>query len=196
MKRTSYVGFFGLVISFMLMLSGCEDTFTPKPLGYFRIDVPEHKYISYDPSHCPFSFELDHMALIDTNVSDQHPCWFNLAYPEYNAVLHVSYSKISEATLPERIDDMYSLVMKHTVRANDITDQYFTIPNRDVHGIKYDFIGGTATSYQFFLTDSSDHFLRAALYFNNRPNPDSVLPMKQYITEDIEHMISSFRWKE
>ena len=48
---------------------------------------------------------------------------------------------------------------------------------------------------QFFLTDSTQHFFRAALYYNNVPNADSLAPVNEVIRRDIHHLIESFRWQ-
>ena len=65
-----------------------------------------------------------------------------------------------------------------------------------MHGILYDLKGNTASNVQFVLTDSTKHFFRGALYFNNVPNKDSIAPMSDYIREDIIHIMESFEWKK
>ncbi|MEN9510948.1 MAG: hypothetical protein RLZZ370_767, partial [Bacteroidota bacterium] len=37
---------------------------------------------------------------------------------------------------------------------------------------------------------------RGALYFNAKTNPDSVAPVLQFLSEDLNHMIQRFRWKK
>ncbi|MDP4963484.1 MAG: gliding motility lipoprotein GldD, partial [Salibacteraceae bacterium] len=63
-----------------------------------------------------------------------------------------------------------------------------------VYGIVYDFKGETASDLQFFLTDSTNHFLRGSLYFNVYPNKDSLAPVIDYVKTDINHMLESFKW--
>jgi gliding motility-associated lipoprotein GldD len=55
--------------------------------------------------------------------------------------------------------------------------------------------GNTASPIQFYLTDSTKDFFRAALYFNNIPNQDSLAPVIDYLREDIMMMMETFRWK-
>jgi gliding motility-associated lipoprotein GldD len=55
---------------------------------------------------------------------------------------------------------------------------------------------GTASSCQFFLTDSTSNFIRGALYFNVRPNNDSLAPVIRFVTDDIRHLIDTFHWKD
>ena len=54
---------------------------------------------------------------------------------------------------------------------------------------------GVATPLQFYLTDSTDNFVRGALYFNFVPNNDSMRPVIDYLRQDIDRIINSFEWK-
>ena len=53
-----------------------------------------------------------------------------------------------------------------------------------------------ASPFQFYLTDSVDHFVRGALYFNVVPNNDSLAPVIDYLKDDMRHMIETFEWKK
>jgi gliding motility-associated lipoprotein GldD len=64
-----------------------------------------------------------------------------------------------------------------------------------VHGVYYDVGGNAASAVQFFATDSNKHYLRGALYFNVTPNADSLQPMVEFLSKDIEHLIKTLRWK-
>ena len=59
----------------------------------------------------------------------------------------------------------------------------------------YDYQGTTATALQFYLTDSANHFFRGALYFDTEVN-DSILPVSNFLQEDIKFLIESFQWKD
>jgi gliding motility-associated lipoprotein GldD len=48
---------------------------------------------------------------------------------------------------------------------------------------------------QFTLTDSIQHYFRGAVYFNNRPNNDSIAPVLSYIREDVVRMMETLKWK-
>jgi hypothetical protein len=58
----------------------------------------------------------------------------------------------------------------------------------------YSFQGNTATPLQFFLTDSANHFVRGALYFNTAVN-DSIIPISNFIKDDIYAIIESWKWE-
>jgi gliding motility-associated lipoprotein GldD len=56
--------------------------------------------------------------------------------------------------------------------------------------------GNAATARQFYLTDSSRHFLRGALYFDTAPNSDSLAVVNDFLQEDMLHLIQTLRWKK
>jgi len=45
------------------------------------------------------------------------------------------------------------------------------------------------------LTDSVKNYLRGALYFNSEPRLDSIQPVLNFVKQDVDRMIKSFKWK-
>ncbi len=176
-------------------LFACDDFYTPKPKGLIRIDLPEHSYTKLD-TNLPFVFELSDYAKINRdNLPVNQPYWFNIDYPSHKARLHFSYAKI-DGNLITLLEDSRSLTMKLIPKSNGMKDKLITDRNRKVFGIQYIVSGKEAASpYQFFITDSSKHFLRAALYFSHLPNNDSVQPVIDFIYEDMQHFIETIEWK-
>lgn len=91
-------------------------------------------------------------------------------------------------------EDARTLVYKHTQKANGINEQLIQ-NNFHVGGILYEIGGEAASSIQFFMTDSTHHFLRGALYFNVVPNSDSLAPVVSYMKKDMEHLLGTLQWK-
>jgi gliding motility-associated lipoprotein GldD len=81
------------------------------------------------------------------------------------------------------------------VRADAIIEHPFENQENHVYGILYEITGNAASPIQFIVTDSTRHFLRGSLYFNNTPNADSIAPVTAYIESDIRHLIESVNWK-
>lgn len=179
---------------FLILLTGCQSDYTPKPRGYFRIDLPEHEYQQFDTSF-PFTFEYPIYASCFPDTSGlAEPYWINISYPAYKAQLHISYKEIHD-NLNNYLEDSRTLVNKHIPKANAITQQQFLNPKHKVYGLTFSIKGTEAASpYQFYLTDSLSKFVRGALYFNIVPNNDSLGPVIDFLKEDIDHMISTFRW--
>lgn len=183
--------------SFLVLIScgGDEDeVFIPKPKGYFRIDFPKKVYRVYD-SLCPYSFEIPTYAFIN---NDKHlgadPCWLNINFPKYNAQIHLSYKVVTN-----NIDSLFSqsrdFVVKHQVKSTGIDETVIIRDSAKVYGLVYDISGNSASNVQFYLTDSTHHFMRGALYFNSVPNIDSLKIVVDYLRLDILQMIKTFKWK-
>jgi gliding motility-associated lipoprotein GldD len=126
----------------------------------------------------------------------QETYWINIDYPQFKGRLHLSYKEVNN-NLVEYLEDSRSLVLKHIPKASAINEQVIANPGAKVFGIEYNIMGsGAASPYQFYITDSTDHFLRGALYFNVPPNNDSLSPIIDFIKEDINHLLSTFQWRE
>lgn len=182
-----------LIFCSLALFTGCEGDYTPKPRGYFRIQLPVKEYRTYNASE-PYTFEYPTYAVVSKDTDrNTEPFWINIHYPQFKGQLHVSYKPLS-SNLTKYIEDSRMLAYKHTVRANAINEDPIQTPN-NISGILYDIEGNTASSTQFYITDSSTHFLRASLYFNTPPKSDSLAPVVQFIKKDIVHMIRTFKFK-
>ena len=177
------------------ILEGCGDNAVPKPRGYFRIDFPPREYQLYN-ANCPFIFEYPVCSNISYDVGTTiEPCWFNIEFPRYRAKLYISYKRIS-GNLAEIIQESHEFAYSHSVKADAITEQPWINSEKEVYGILYDIKGNTASSVQFYLTDSTNNFIRGALYFAATPEEDSLAPVIKYFREDIVHLIETLKWKD
>jgi gliding motility-associated lipoprotein GldD len=86
------------------------------------------------------------------------------------------------------------MTYKHTYKASSI-DQSVIHTSNGVGGIFFHVGGNAATAQQFFLTDTTRHFLRGALYFDTTPNEDSLGIVNDFLQKDLQHLISTFKWK-
>lgn len=177
-----------------IALIGCTGkTEVPKPRGYFRIDLPEKEYQLYDTT-CPYRFEIPVYATVSNNIDGTtEPCWINIEFPQNKAKLYISYKRIDH-NLPQLLDDTHDLAFKHSIKADAIYETSWTNDAEKVYSIVYDLKGNTASSLQFFATDSTTHFLRGSLYFMAQPNADSLAPVLSYLREDIIHLLETLRW--
>ncbi|MDR2085821.1 MAG: gliding motility lipoprotein GldD [Dysgonamonadaceae bacterium] len=188
-----------------VLLGACSTDYSPKPAGYFYIDIPEHDYQTW--SACPqFEFAVSSQAKVveiplpvvrestrkKTNIPGEK--WFNIVYPSLNAQIYCSY--IPLAKNGAILEESSQLAFLHARKADAIQKKIFENPNQNVYGIVYELKGNVASPIQFTLTDSIKSFFRGALYFGNIPNQDSIAPVLEYINEDIHVLIDSFRWKK
>lgn len=183
------------IVTLTIFLFSCDGNYTPKPRGYFRIDFPEREYQKY-VSNCPYSFEVP--TYVQTNKdmgSYTEPCWINICYPRYRAEIHISYKPVDKNSLNKYLSDSYTLVQKHNIKAEAIKENIYINNEKRVYGMMYEIKGNAASNIQFFLTDSTQHFFRGALYFNLPPNKDSLAPVISFIKDDIAHLIETFEWQ-
>ncbi len=183
------------VITLMLLLFiCCKRHYTPKPAGYLRIDFPEKVYQIYNSS-CPYTFEYPLYGKITADTSKiTEPCWINIEFPNFGGKIHISYKPVNN-NVNTYIEDSRTLAYKHTVKADAISETLYTNDERRVYGLLYQIKGDAASSVQFYLTDSTKHFLRGSLYFNVQPNADSLAPVIDFFTEDIMHLVETLEWK-
>jgi len=123
------------------------------------------------------------------------PCWINIEYPALQAKVYLSYKTINN-NLALLLEDSRTFVYNHVSMADAIDEKIISHPEHKVYGIMYDLKGNAASAFQFFATDSVHHFIRASLYFNNRPNYDSLAPIIAYIRQDLVHMVETLEWSK
>ncbi len=183
----------GLLLFFSL--TACEDNYMPKQKAYFRIAFPEKKYERYDPVSCPFTFDVPVYSKVTADTGQtSEPCWYNVEFPTFNGTLYLSYKPVHN-DLKKYIEDSRTLSMKHISRASGLHEQEIEKSSDKVYGIYYDVRGNAASSVQFYLTDSTKHFIRGALYFYAVPNPDSIAPVLKFVEQDVKYLIESFKWR-
>lgn len=184
-----------IILVVMLFVVACGHDPIPKPRGYFRIDMPPHAYQRFDTTF-PFTFECPVSAEIITRVPGAQKYWFNLHYPAFDGTVYFSYKPVKN-NLMKLINDSHEFVGKHMAKASAVDERVILDRETRRFGLIFEIVGAeTASPYQFFITDSTNHFLRGALYFYNAPNNDSLAPVIDYVKKDLEHLITTFQWEE
>jgi gliding motility-associated lipoprotein GldD len=179
-----------ILVLCIVFFAGCSADYTPKPLAFFKIDLPNKEYQKVDVD-CPFVFETPLYSSLEKN---QRACFYNLDFPNQNGVLHITYLPLKN-DLREHTEFSRKLAYKHNVMADAITEQVYINEEEKVYGVLYNYDGITATAAQFYLTDSVHHFFRGALYFSTEVS-DSLLPVNNFLKQDVKHLIETFHWKD
>lgn len=201
MKKRSL--FFPLLyITAVFLLFSCNSHYQPelKRRGYFKIEFPEKKYQQFDQAGFPYTFEYPVYSNItkDTVFFDAKPendWWINIDVPRFNGRIYISYKEVEKNNFDSLVNDGYKMAYKqHTDISTGIDDSLMTTAN-GVEGIYFSLKGNTATANQFFLTDSTRHFLRGALYFNASPNEDSLGIVNDFLKKDVLHLINTLKWR-
>jgi len=186
--------FFFIASFFFIACNNEDDVYSPKPRGYSRIIFPKKEYRKFDTA-CAYKFEVPVYAQI---TSDKHknaePCWFNIEFPSYKATIHLSYKTVNN-NVADYIEDSHNFANRHQIKATGLEETVIARDSAKVYGLLFDIAGNTASSIQFYLTDSTQHFLRGALYFNAVPNIDSLKIVIDFIRQDVIHLINTTSWK-
>ncbi|MGD1891699.1 MAG: gliding motility lipoprotein GldD [Cyclobacteriaceae bacterium] len=174
----------------------CTSDYVPKPKGYNRIDLPEHRYVSL-PDTLPYNFEYSSHATPypDTSVNAE-PYWLNVYYPEYDANIQLTYKPVnqSEAMLETLLEDSYQLTANHQIRAASIDENVLGTPSGK-KALIAELTGEVPSQFQFYITDSTNHFLRGALYFKTATQNDSLAPIIEFIKIDMIHLLNTLEWE-
>lgn len=181
-----------MILMLLFVTVSCESDevdYYPKPMGFLRIDFPEREVNMYN-SDCSYGFEIpDYFEVIDK----QGECNKDIAINRFNASLFLTYIPM-DTNLNMNVEYSRKLVYDHSIKADEIQEAVVKNESSNSYGMKYNIVGNAASPFQFYLTDSVDHFLRGALYFNVSPNYDSLKPSLDYIIQDIDHLIETVHW--
>ncbi len=183
----------------ILIFASCNSDYTIKRRAYYRIELPEHKYQEFNQPGFPYSFEYPVYSKVvqDTTFFEdkpENPYWINIDFPELNGKIYISYKSVNALNFDKLVDDAFKMTYKHTYKATAIADSLMQTPN-GITGIFFKVGGNAATARQFFVTDSTRHFLRGALYFDATPNADSLQLVNDFLETDMRHLINTLRWK-
>lgn len=185
-----------ILLSLLLLGASCQRDHLPKPLGYNRLLLPEHDYLSL-PDSFPYSFEYSKHArlLKDTSrISERY--WIEIYYPQLKSNIHITYKRIKgEKVLKEFLDDSYTLTAKHQIKAYAINEVISTTPSGKTAVIA-ELEGEVPSQFQFTITDSSKNFMRGALYFNTQVANDSLAPAIEFMKRDMMQIINTLEWKK
>ncbi|HLV91881.1 MAG TPA: gliding motility lipoprotein GldD [Aequorivita sp.] len=179
------------IIPALLAFNSCKDETLVKPAAKLRLDYPAPSYNNVNPN-CPYSFEVNEIA----EVVQKDGCDINIYYPRMKATLYMTYQEVRKNNLDSLLQDAQKLAYDHTIKANSIPEQPFVNPDENVYGMFYMINGNAATQAGFYVTDSINHFLNGALYFEAKPNFDSIYPAVIYLREDMRRLIETITWKE
>ena len=191
--------FFIAVAFFILGFTACNSRYTPKATGYPALTLPQKVYLTSAVREMPYTFDIPSYAIVDKNVAymgvdQQKTGWMNLQFPTLNATLYISYNAIQKNQLDILVRDAYNFANNHSNKASFIEDSAFENPI-GLQGVFFHLGGDVASPYQFFITDSSRHFLRGALYFDTTPNADSLAPVIDFLYQDLKQLVNTFHWK-
>ena len=110
------------------------------------------------------------------------------------ATIYLTYKPVNN-DITKLLRDAQKLTFEHVVKADDITELPFLNRDKKVFGMFYQVNGNAATNSQFYVTDSTKHFVTGSVYFYAKPNFDSIMPAASYIKNDMQRLMETLKWK-
>ncbi|MDH3698453.1 MAG: gliding motility lipoprotein GldD [Flavobacteriaceae bacterium] len=176
-----------LFLSVLCLVTACEEAVVPKPKAMLRLDYSGGESEEYQAD----SFIFSHNSLAEVVRSKGG---YQLQYPSMKGTLFLNYKAI-DGDLETLLSDAQKFAYEHVVKADAIYEQPFINTDNKVYGMFYEVKGDAASQAQFYLTDSTQHFLTGSLYFYSKPNYDSIYPAAAYLQRDIRKLMESLRWR-
>ena len=173
----------------IIILVSCKKDTIPKPSGFLALEYPAANYVSFD-KNCPFTFEVNDAAVIKEKSANN----FEINYPKMKATLYLNYRSVNN-NIKILLQDAQKLTYKHVIKADDIIAQPFVNNDNKVYGMFYSVNGNAATNAQFYVTDSTKHFVDCSVYFYAKPNYDSIYPAANFVKNDMRKLMETLKWK-
>ena len=186
----------------LLFFTSCDEGPVARPDGFMRIGLPSTE--TYEPlsEAAPFGLDINAEAKVivkevlteeGTEEAREGEYWLDIVYPTILSTVQLTYKPVHD-NMENLVRDAQQLAYKHTVKASGMREQFFAYPEKKVYGLYYELSGASATTTQFYATDSTNHFLRGVLYHYSTPNADSLAPVTAYMQEEVLRMISTLNW--
>jgi gliding motility-associated lipoprotein GldD len=178
-----------IVLAILLFVSACQEQVLPKPKAMLRLEYPNAEYGSFDMG----SLEFQINKICDPELTDNGS--LTLDYPSIKGSLFITYKKVVN-NIKELLTDAQRLSVEHSAKADGIFPHPFVNEDDKVYGMYFEVVGDAASQAQFYVTDSTQHFLTGSLYFYTKPNYDSIYPAASYLQNDIKKIMETLRWKK
>ena len=183
-----------IFLTFLGGLYSCADEVQPKPDAFLALDYPKAEYTEFSVENCPYNFEKNELAAVRPS-RNRTDCWINIEYPNLKGTIFITYQPV-EDNLDSLLTDAQKLPLRHTIKADAIEGSVYTNRFNRTYGMFYQVAGDAASQAQFYLTDSTEHFLTGSVYFEAQPNYDSILPAAAYLKKDIRHLMETVNWNK
>ena len=195
MSKRSRIVKLGFCVGYILLFFACDSEYTPKRKGYNRLDLPSHTYQSLTDT-LPYYFEYSKHAQVlkDTSYISEKD-WVEIYYPSLLATIHITYKSLQDTDLKSLLEDAYFLTSKHQIKASSIEDIIMVTPSGKTVSIA-ELEGDVPSQFQFYTTDSVNHFFRGALYFNTKVQNDSLAPAIEFVKEDVMRLLNTLEWRD
>jgi len=181
-----------ILILVTALLIGCEEkSYVPKPPTYLKINLPDRSYDIYN-DECGFSFNKP--SYFKVKSAKQNRCNKDIILEGLDGTLHLSVIDM-DTTLGMYINHANDKVGEHKIKATAIIDSTIIRQEDRVFGTFFELQGNVASPFQFYVTDSTNRFFSGVVYFNTRPNYDSIKPTLNFVRKDLIEFMNTIKWE-
>jgi len=173
-----------------MLLSACGGDILPKPKGMLSLEYPDSEYKS-TTTPCQYDFDMNQLG----HLRLRNDCSAIIDYAKLDASIFLTYRAVNN-NIDTLLRDAQNLTYEHVGKADDILEEKYVNEKQNAYGMFYDVSGNAASQSQFYITDSTKHFITGSIYFNVKPNYDSIYPAAVYLKNDIRQLMETIRWKD
>jgi gliding motility-associated lipoprotein GldD len=177
---------------FFFFFFSCDQVYLPKQKAFFAHQFPSPNYIlsnNREKKLCKYSFQINELS----EIKFDKKCNSIIKYKLLNSKLFLTNIKIDNNLELVNLD-FNNRVAENSLKSNVIKSSEFNDVSRKVYAKYFTFIGDTPSNTQFYITDSISNYISGSLYFDSKPNYDSLLPSIKYMNNDIRKIIQTFKW--
>jgi gliding motility-associated lipoprotein GldD len=173
---------------YFLMFFSCNETYLPKQKAYFAPSFENKEFTLYT-DNCKNEFLINSLS----KVNEVSNCSYEIIYENYKAKIFINSveSDLKDINIQEFFNEK---LFENSKFADRVMESMYDSNDKNISSKVYTFIGDTPSNIQFYITNNKNKFFTGSLYFNSKPNYDSLLPYIDYIGDDIKKMVDSFTW--
>ena len=177
-----------LFIYLFIFLTGCEQVVLPKQKVFLSQQFPFPSYVDTQKK-CLYNFQINELS----HIYFDENCNSVIKYELLKSTIYISNIKIND-NLELIKSDFNKRLSDNSHKSSIVKSSEFNDRNKNVYAKYFTFIGDSPSNTQFYITDSISNFISGSLFFESKPNYDSLLPSVTYMNNDIRKIIQSFKW--
>lgn len=181
------------VLGLSLLFTACSSDLKPRPRGYPRIELPMHSYQTFADAKCPYTFEYPAYGKLVADAKNN--CFYDIAFDKYQCRWHVTLRdfKADKTDYFLGLEDYRQVVFKHSRKGSVLEHDLKT---NEGLGRMFTLYGEVPEPASFYFSDSSRYALIVSIYFNTGEKNDSLQPIIRHMATDLEHMVSTLKFKK
>ena len=182
---------FGL---FLFIFSCNESNYLPREKGFLRLEFEKPTYDTFSNESSGLNFIYNDAYSTFEIVSDEK---IVLGYKDIKISIVLSDVELENlSSLEESLQNFYMFLEPHRKKSNQISIKEFTSADNNRFAKVFEMRGPVASPLQFYVTDSTNHFLFGSMNIMEKSDYDSIYPSIMYVKNDIFSIIESVNWEE